>query len=179
MTRFIDNPIRRRYIQKPWKIADRLELEPGMTVLEIGPGKGSYTIEVAKRVHPGTVYAFDISPLVVETLGKRLEEEGIENIKVRVEDVFNLTLPDESMDRVFMIACLPEIPNPVGALKELRRVLKPDGLLSTSEALFDPDYPWMRTERRWAAEAGYKPYKEYFSLLSYQLVWVKNTHTYS
>ena len=76
MTQFIDNPIRRRYIQKPEEIADRLELEPGMTVLEIGPGKGSYTIEVARRVHPGTVYAFDISPTVVGKLGERARIYG-------------------------------------------------------------------------------------------------------
>ena len=173
MTQFIDNPIRRRYIQKPEEIADRLELEPGMTVLEIGPGKGSYTIEVARRVHPGTVYAFDISPTVVEKLGERIEDEEIDNIDVRVEDIFNLTLPDDSVDRVFMIACLPELPNPVGALKELRRVLRPGRLLSTCELLYDPDYPLMRTEKKWAAEARFELYKEYFSLLSYQLVWVK------
>ena len=72
-----------------------------------------------------------------------------------------------------MIACLPEIPDPVGALKELRRVLRSGGLLSTCELLYDQDYPLMRTEKRWAAEAWFELYREYFSLLSYQLVWVK------
>lgn len=43
MTRLIDNPIRRKLIQKPNKVAERMHLKPGMLIIEIGPGKGSYT----------------------------------------------------------------------------------------------------------------------------------------
>jgi len=50
-TQLIDNPLRRRLIQPPWQVADRMMLEPGMTVVEVGPGKGSYTLEVSS---PGT-----------------------------------------------------------------------------------------------------------------------------
>jgi len=61
MTRLIDNPIRRKFIQKPETVAERMHLKPGMIIIEIGPGKGSYTKTLAKSVLPnGKVYALDI-----------------------------------------------------------------------------------------------------------------------
>jgi len=44
MTLILDNPVRRRLMQSPDAVADRMGLEPGMTVVEVGPGKGSYTL---------------------------------------------------------------------------------------------------------------------------------------
>ena len=173
LTQLIDNPLRRRIIQPPGEFADRLRLEPGMSVVEIGPGKGSYTFEVARRVAPGTIYACDIAPYVVEKLRERAEKEGLTNVDARIEDVFHLGFPDSSIDRVYMIATLPEIPSPVEALMECRRVLKPGGLLSLSELLFDPDYPLRRTEKRWAVEAGFVLEEEYGGLVCYQLNYGK------
>ena len=95
------------------------------------------------------------------------------NIDVRVEDVFDLSLEDDSVERIFMVACLPEIPNPGEAVKKLVRVLKPGGLISTCELLFDPDYPLMSTEKRWMADAGLFLHMEYNYVLSYQLIWKK------
>jgi len=173
MTQLIDNPLRRRFIQPPAEFADRLGLELGMSVLEIGPGKGSYTFEVARRVAPGTVYGCDISPYVVERLREKADREGLTNVDVRVEDVFRLSFQDSSIDRVYMIATLPEISDPVVALRECRRVLKPGGLLSLSELLFDPDYPLKGTEKRWAEEAGLVLEEEHGDLICYQLNYRK------
>jgi ubiquinone/menaquinone biosynthesis C-methylase UbiE len=61
LTQLIDNPIRRRLIQPPGLVADRMMLKPNMTVVEVGPGKGSYTMAIAERIRPsGKVYAVDI-----------------------------------------------------------------------------------------------------------------------
>ena len=109
-TQVIDNPIRRRFIQKPETVAERMHLKPGMIVVEIGPGKGSYTIEVAKRVLPdGRVYAVDIHEAVVTSLKKKLKREGVTNVFPVVDDAYNMFFEDGSVDRVFAIACLPEI----------------------------------------------------------------------
>ena len=124
LTRLIDNPIRRKLIQKPEKIALRMNLEPGMIILEIGPGKGSYTKAVAKKILPdGKVYALDIQETVINRLKKKIAKEGITNIIPKIDDAYNLSFEDESVDRVLMIACLPEIPDPIRVLKELNRVL--------------------------------------------------------
>ncbi|MFX1495681.1 MAG: methyltransferase domain-containing protein [Promethearchaeota archaeon] len=174
MTRLIDNPIRRKLIQKPEKVAERMHLEPGMTIVEIGPGKGSYTKTIAKSILPdGKVYAIDIQESVINQLKKRVEKENIMNIIPKIDDAYELSFEDESIDRVLMIACLPEIPEPIRVLKEIKRVLKPDGIISLSEMLPDPDYPRRKTEKKWADEAGFELDEEFGNWFIYQLNFKK------
>jgi ubiquinone/menaquinone biosynthesis C-methylase UbiE len=173
-TMLIDNPIRRRFFQRPEVVAERVRLEPGMVVVEIGPGKGSYTLAMAERVAPdGEVYAIDIQEAVVERLRRRAEREGVTNLYPRVDDAYDLSFEDGSVDRVVAIACLPEIPEPVRALREFHRILKPDGLVCLSELLPDPDYPWRGTEKRWADEAGFELSEEFGNWFVYQLNFSK------
>lgn len=174
LTRVIDNPWRRRFVQKPSTVADQLHLKPGMIVVEIGPGKGSYTIEFAKRVLPdGKVYAVDISQLVINRLRQRIAQEDIPNIIPKIDNTYGFSFDDESVDRVIAIACLPEIPEPVKVLREIRRILKPHGLVSLSELAPDPDYPRRKTVKRWASEAGFKLHSEYGNWFVYQLNFIK------
>lgn len=173
-TQLIDNPIRRRFVQRPEVVADRVGLRPGMVVVEIGPGKGSYTLAMAERVAPGgRVYAIDIQETVVERLRGSAEREGVANLLPRVDDAYDLSFEDGSVDRVVAIACLPEIPEPVRALREFHRILKPDGLVCLSELLPDPDYPWRGTEKRWAEEAGFELHEEFGNWFVYQLNFKK------
>jgi len=175
MTRLIDNPIRRKLIQKPETVARRMKLEPGMTIIEIGPGKGSYTKAIATSVLPdGKVYAIDIQESIINRLKKRIQKENIENIIPKIGDVYNFSFEDESVDRVLMIACLPEIPEPIRALKEIKRVLKPNGLVSLSEMLPDPDYPRRKTEKKWAKEAGFELDEQFGNWFIYQLNFKKS-----
>ena len=170
IAQLIHNPIRRRFVQRPEMVADRVGLRPGMVVVEIGPGKGSYTIAMAERVAPGgRVYAIDIHEEVVECLRRRAERDGITNLYPSVDDACDLSFEDGSVERVVAIACLPEIPEPVRALREFHRILKPDGLVCLSELLPDPDYPRRGTEKRWAEEAGFELSEEFGTWFVYQL----------
>jgi ubiquinone/menaquinone biosynthesis C-methylase UbiE len=144
-----------------------------MTVVEVGPGKGSYTLEVARRVAPGTVYACDVSPFVVDRLQERVARKGIGNVQVRIDDIQDLYLGDYTVDRVLMIATLGEIPEPVAILRECKRILRSGGLVCLSELLPDPDYPLRGTEKRWAAEAGLVLDGEYGNFFVYQLHFKK------
>jgi len=77
----IDNPWRRT-IQPPIKTAIRHGIQPGMTVLEIGPGTGTYTIAAARCVgEKGKVVAIDIEPKMVDRVRKKMEKEGVTNIQ--------------------------------------------------------------------------------------------------
>ncbi|MFX1566974.1 MAG: class I SAM-dependent methyltransferase [Promethearchaeota archaeon] len=175
MTRLIDNPFRRKFIQKPETVVKRMKLKPGMTIIEIGPGKGNYTKAIAKNVLPdGKVYAIDIQEPVISRLKKKIEKESITNIIPKIDDAYNLSFEDEIVDRVLMIACLPEIPDPVRALMEIQRVLKPNGLLSLSEMLPDPDYPRRKTEKKWAKEAGFELDEQFGNWFIYQLNFKKS-----
>ena len=174
LTLIIDNPWRRRFVQKPSTVADQMYLEPGMNVVEIGPGKGSYTIEFAKRVLPdGKVFAVDISESVISRLKQRVVREEIPNIVARIDNVHAFSFDDESIDRVIAIACLPEIPEPIKALREIRRILKSNGLVSLCELAPDPDYPRRKTVKRWATEAGFQLHSEYGNWFVYQLNFTK------
>ncbi len=170
MTRLIDNPLRRKFLQNPDIIAERMDLAPGMIVIEIGPGKGSYTKAVAKRILPnGKVYAVDIAEKVIERLKEKIEVEGITNIIPQIENAYSFSFADQSVDRVYANACLPEIPEPVRVLKECKRILKHDGLICLCELFIDPDYPRRKTEKRWAEEAGLELKQEFGSWVAYQL----------
>jgi ubiquinone/menaquinone biosynthesis C-methylase UbiE len=170
MTPVIDNPIRRKFWQNPQTIARRMKLQPGMTVVEIGPGNGSYTKAVADAIQPGgMLYAVDISNNVVDRLRARFTREGVKNVIPKIEDAHHFTFSDESIDRVFAVSCLPEIPDPVKVLEECRRILKAEGLVCFSELIIDPDYPLRRTEKKWAEKAGLKLIQEFGNWLTYQL----------
>ena len=97
----------------------------------------------------------------------------ITNIEPKVDDAYNLSIPKETVDRVVAITCLPEIPNPIQVLCECKRILKPDGIISLCELIFDPDYPRRKTEIKWAKEAGLELDEEFSNVLSYQLNFEK------
>ncbi|MEM2136176.1 MAG: class I SAM-dependent methyltransferase [Candidatus Jordarchaeaceae archaeon] len=157
-------------------LAERMRLKPGMIVVEVGPGKGSYTKAAAKKILPGgIVYAIDIQESVIERLKRRAEKWGITNIIPKIDDAYNLSFADESMDRILAVCTLAEIPEPVKALREFHRVLKPDALVCLCELFPDPDYPRRSTEKRWASEAGFKLSEEFGNFYVYQLNFAKKS----
>lgn len=173
MANLIDNPIRRR-IQPPEQTAIRHGIEPGMIVLEVGPGNGTYTIATARRVGGGgRVTAIDIEPRMVERVRRRAEDEAIRNIEARVADVFALPFAEGSFDLVYMIAVIGEIPRPERAMREFHRVLSPAGTLVFSEFLWDPDYPWARTLVRKATSAGFRLKGKIGNIFYYTLILEK------
>jgi len=150
----VDNPVRRYYMAP---VLDRVGIRPGEHALELGPGPGIFTVEVARRVGPkGHLVAVDIQPEMIAQVEKRVREAGLANVETRVSDAYHLPLDDESVDRAFLVTVLPEIPDRQRALAELHRVLKPDGVLSITEEFLDPDYPLARTTIRWAEKASFE-----------------------
>jgi len=169
----IDNPLRRR-IQPPAEMPIRHGIEPGMIVLEVGPGNGNYTIAAAQRVgEGGRIFTIDIEPLMVERVSRRAVSEGISNVEARVADVFDLPFDDEFFHIVYMIAVIGEIPSPELAMKEFLRVLKSPGRLVFSEIIFDPDYPRATTLIRLASSVGFQMKKKIGNFFSYTLAFEK------
>ena len=170
----IDNPLRRR-IQPPNETPVRHKIEPGMKVLEVGPGNGTYTMETARRVgENGKVIAIDIEPKMIERVTKRAQIEGIKNIEARVADVFELPFKDGYFDAVYMITVIGEIPTPERAMREFHRVLSPQGTLSFSELFLDPDYPRAISIERIANSTGFRLTEKVGNFFYYTLVFEKN-----
>lgn len=131
----------RRLIHPVRPTLERFRLKAGDTVFELGPGPGYFTLEASRMVGAeGKVLCLDIQPEMVGLLRERLEEEGVRNAHPLLGDALNLPLTDSSVDAAFLVAVLGEVPDRPRALAELRRVLKPGGVLSFLETLTDPDY---------------------------------------
>lgn len=173
MADVIDNPLRRK-IQPPDGTAARHGIRPGMTVLDIGPGNGTYTLAAAQLAGPdGRVYAIDIEPRMIERVRRRADEARVSNIEARVADVYDLPFPDEKFDVITMISVLGEIPRPEKALAECRRVLKPHGTLAFGELLPDPDFKRPATLRREVEAAGFRYKEHHGNLLVYSMLFEK------
>ena len=171
----IDNPFRRR-IQPPYETAIRHGIEPGMRVLDVGPGNGTYTLGAAERLgSEGQLIAIDIEPKIIERLQKRIELEGIANIKARVADAYELPFEDSYFDLIYMITVINEIPDIPRALKEFHRVLKPSGKLVFSELLLDPDYPLAGKLIEKVQPAKFRLVKKVGNFFYYTLIFEKDS----
>jgi ubiquinone/menaquinone biosynthesis C-methylase UbiE len=147
----------RRTIQPPGDLMSWLGVRPGMHVLEIGPGPGTFTLEAARRVGPeGKVTAVEIAPEMLARLAENSRRAGIENIDAQLSSAYQLPVADHSVDRVFLVTVLAEVPDRRRALGEIWRVLKPGGKLGVGELLPDPDFPLPQTVASWCREAGFQ-----------------------
>ncbi len=171
MADLIDHPLRRRF-QPPYETAMRHGLEPGMRVLEVGPGSGTYTVGAALRVgEQGKIVTVDIEPRMIERVRRKAQNEGITNIEARVADIYDLPFGDGTFDAAYMIAVIGEIPDPDRAMGEFQRVLKPGGTLAFSELMMDPDYPLASTLVRMARAAGFRLKDSIGNVFYYTLIF--------
>ena len=145
----LENPWRRRY-RDPEHTAARCNLKRTDTVLELGCGSGLFTPALAARA--GRLIAADIEPQYVAQT--RANTAGIGNLEYLRADASILPLAAGSVDVIVLISTLPEIPDPVRALRECARVLKQGGRIVISEELFEPEYVPPAVTQRWAQEAG-------------------------
>ncbi|MFX1543536.1 MAG: class I SAM-dependent methyltransferase [Promethearchaeota archaeon] len=167
-------PYRNR-VQPPSMIVGAIDAKPGMTVVEVGCGSGLYTVAVAKAVQPdGLVYAVDIQEGMLEKLRARMERDGVENIAPVLADAEGqIPLDDGIADAVFSVAVIPEIPDPIKAIEQIKRLMADEGVFAEAELLLDPDYPLRRTVIKWAKEAGLVLEKKAGNAFRYVLVFRK------
>jgi ubiquinone/menaquinone biosynthesis C-methylase UbiE len=151
----------RFWVEAPHPIVTRERLravlrpEPGERLLEIGPGTGYYTLDLAEWVGPGgTVEIFDLQQEFLDHVGRRAAERGLANVVPTKGDATALPYPDDSVDAVVLTAVLGEIPDPPAALREIVRVLQPSGRLVVGELFGDPHFTTQSALRRQSAEAG-------------------------
>jgi ubiquinone/menaquinone biosynthesis C-methylase UbiE len=151
----------RFWVEAPHPVVTRdrlrsvLALEPGERVLEIGPGTGYYTLDMAEWVGAdGRIEIFDLQQEFLDHVTTRAAERNLGNVVPTQGDATALPYEDASMDAVVLTAVLGEIPDPVAALGEIRRVLKPSGRLIVGELFGDPHFTTLASLKRQAAGAG-------------------------
>jgi SAM-dependent methyltransferase len=137
------------------RLREMLEPQPGERVLEVGPGTGYYTLDVADWVGPdGSLDILDLQQEMLDHTVRRAEERGLANVTPTKSDAAVMPYDDGTFDAAFLVTVLGEIPHQDAALRELARVLKPGGRLVVGELLGDPHYVALGPMRLRAAAAG-------------------------
>lgn len=138
------------------RLLELLAPHPGERLLEIGPGTGYYSLDIAERLSAGggTLEIFDLQQEMLDHTMRQAAERGIANVVPTRGDARDLPYPDAHFDGAHLVTVLGEIPDQQAALGELRRVLKPGARLVVGELLGDPHYVSLGSMRRRADAAG-------------------------
>jgi ubiquinone/menaquinone biosynthesis C-methylase UbiE len=137
------------------RLREILEPEPGERILEIGPGTGYYTLDLAEWISPdGEVEVFDIQQEMLDHTIRRARERGLWNVNPTQGDAQDLPYDESSFDAAILITVLGEIPDQDAALREVARVLKPGGRLIVGELFGDPHMVTLGSLQRRAESAG-------------------------
>lgn len=109
-------------------------LKSGLSVLDVGCGPGTITADLAARVAPGPVTAVDQSADVLDAARAEVQRRGLSNVSFATADVHRLDFADGTFDVVHAHQVLQHVADPVGALREMRRVCAPGGLVAARDA---------------------------------------------
>jgi len=121
LTNFIWNP--KRHLKK-------VPLKEGMVAVDYGCGPGRYTNLIARRVGPkGKVIAVDIQPLAVQMVEEKAACSGLANIETILVDSYDTGIDEARVDMVLLMDTFHMISDFDALLREVHRVLKPDGRL--------------------------------------------------
>lgn len=109
-------------------------LKPGLSVLDVGCGPGTITVDLAARVAPGLVTAVDQFDDVLHAARTETEQRNLANVSFATADIHQLDFPDGTFDVVHAHQVLQHVGDPIQALREMRRVCVPGGIVAARDA---------------------------------------------
>ena len=130
-------------------------LEPGMRVLDFGCGPGTISVGLAQAVDPGEVNGLDVEESQINLARAAAEAGGHDNATFHVGDVTDLPFDDNSFDIAHCHAVLMHLPDTSKTLSEVKRILKPGGIISSREFIVDSSFLEPSTENTAAAWATF------------------------
>jgi ubiquinone/menaquinone biosynthesis C-methylase UbiE len=114
-------------------------IEPGMSLLDVGCGPGTITLDLARLVGSGHVVGVDAVEAPLAAARASAASEGQANVDFELGDIHGLRFAPGTFDIVHAHQVLQHVADPVGALREMRRVCKPGGIVAAR----DSDYAAM------------------------------------
>lgn len=115
--------------QQPDRIMDALKIADGARVADIGAGGGWFTVRLAHRVGPnGVVYAEDIQPEMIEAIRRRVQREGLTNVRPILGSPDDPRLEGD-LQAVIIVDAYPQFDEPVAMLRKIAAALGPSGRL--------------------------------------------------
>lgn len=109
-------------------------LKPGLRILDVGCGPGTITVSIAKLVRDGHITGLETASEIVGKAKALAEKEGVLNADFTIGDATTLPFPDDTFDLAYTHQVLLHVSKPVEVLREMRRVVKPGGLVCAREA---------------------------------------------
>ena len=120
--------------QPPDVVLKTIGVEPGMIIGEVGAGRGRYTVHIASRIGPtGMLYANDIVNDYLKAIERRCADHGLTNVKTILGGLTDPKLPHAALDMVIMVNVVHCLAEPVELLRNIRKSLKPDGVIAIVE----------------------------------------------
>ncbi len=110
-------------------------LESGQRVLDFGCGPGTISVGLASAVEPGELHGIDVEESQIELARAAARAGGHDNATFHVGDVTALPFEDDYFDAAHCHAVLMHVPDTQAALAEVKRVLKPGGIVSSRETI--------------------------------------------
>ncbi len=137
------------------RLLETLAPQSGETILEVGPGTGYYTMDVAARLGEyGRLEILDVQREMLDHTMGRAREAGFGHVHATQSDARGMHFDDGTFDAAYLVTVLGEIPDQAAAMRELARVLRPGGRLVVGELIADPHYVGLKSMRLRAAAAG-------------------------
>jgi ubiquinone/menaquinone biosynthesis C-methylase UbiE len=165
----LHNPLR-PLIHPVRRTLERSHVQPGATVLELGPGTGYFSIEASRIIGAGgRLLCLDIQRPMLVDLTDRLRQAGVANADLILADATRLPLSDNVVDAAYLVTVIGEVPDRPQALRDLRRVLRQGAVLSFTESLTDPDYQLEDSLRDVCRASGFEPLEHMPGLLGYTM----------
>ena len=156
MKGFLDIPFTRGVSARTRRTIQRLDLSPGMNVLDAGCGPGRLTLPLAEEVGPeGEVTAIDIQEGMLREAQERAREAHLTNISFLRIGAGEGRIERNHFDRAVLVTVLGEIPDREAAFQDIFAALKPGGILLVEETLPDPHFQTRNTVSRLADAAGF------------------------
>lgn len=129
----------RRFVFSPEKLVRHLHLTPTSRVLEVGPGPGFFSVDVARAIPHGRLELVDIQIEMLQKARRRLRRTAERNTGYTQANAARLPFRSGAFDVAFLVAVLGEVPDPKACLASIAAVLQPGGLLVVAELTGDPD----------------------------------------
>jgi SAM-dependent methyltransferase len=122
-------------------------LRPGLSLLDAGCGPGTLTADLARRVAPGQVIGIDVAAEAVAEAEARAREARVANLSFRVGDFRSAGLAAGSFDVVHAHQVLQHLRDPVGALGEMRRLARAEGIVAARDGDYSAMVWWPEDAR--------------------------------
>ncbi|KAF9363555.1 hypothetical protein BGX34_003846 [Mortierella sp. NVP85] len=119
----------------------RPHIEPEMSILDVGCGPGSISVDMARLVPKGRVVGIDYSSDLISEARALAIQQGVTNVEFQVGDIHTLDFPDNTFDIVHAHQVLQHVADPIQGLREMKRVTKPGGIVAVRESTEISYYP--------------------------------------